>query len=99
MGEMTASRVVTVQNPAGLHLRPVTRIAETAIRFQARIEIVKEGLRVDARSVLDLATLVAKQGDVLRLEAEGADAEAALQSLEELFSSESFINTTTKSGD
>jgi len=96
---MTVSREVTVLNPSGLHLRPASLIAETASRFTARIEIVKESLRVNARSILELATLVARQGDVLRLEADGADAELALQALEALFSSESFIQPSPKTED
>jgi phosphotransferase system HPr (HPr) family protein len=55
-----------------------------AKQFQSRIELVHEDRRVEARSIIDLLTLGAGPGTELLLEAEGDDAEAAVQALARL---------------
>ena len=84
MTEPRASRTVVVRNPQGLHARPADRFARLAGRFDATIELVKGGERVDGKSVLNILTLAAVQGTSLGLEAEGHDAEEATQALAEL---------------
>ena len=85
MAEQIAIRRVTVINPQGLHARPAHALVQLASRFQAEIEIVKEGERVDGKSILSILTLAAVQGTQLILRARGPDAEAALDALVELF--------------
>jgi phosphotransferase system HPr (HPr) family protein len=88
MTEPTATRVVIVANAQGLHARPADMVARRASRFRARIEIVKENERVDAKSVLGLLTLGAYQGVELTICACGEDAEEAIEALAELFERE-----------
>ncbi len=78
------SRTVVVSNPQGLHARPAHEFVKLASRFQAKIELVKGDERVDGKSILALLTLAAGAGTELRIEAEGGDAEAALDALAEL---------------
>ncbi len=77
-----------MKNRLGIHARPSTLIANTASKFLSRIFIVKkeeEGeMRVDARSVLGLMMLTAPQGTQLIIEAEGPDAEEAVEALVDL---------------
>ena len=75
------SRVLVICNPQGLHARPAEMIARTAQRFHSRIELRRESERVDARSIMDLLTLGAVQGTELVLEAEGDDAQEAVDVL------------------
>lgn len=56
-----------------------------AKRYQAHIEIEKDGQSVDCRSIMGILTLGAAQGVQLWLRATGEDAEEALTSLVELF--------------
>lgn len=84
MSENTVSRIVTVVNPQGLHARPAYLLAEMAAKFDARIEFIKEGERIDGKSILSILTLSAEQGTQLLIEAKGRDAEAALKALVEL---------------
>ena len=56
-----------------------------AKRFDARIEIMKEGERFDGKSILSVMTLAAVQGTKLLLLATGPDADEALGTLAELF--------------
>ena len=84
MTEYKATRCVVLNNPQGLHLRPAEIFVKRAIQFQSKIEVVKENLRVDGKSILNIITLVATEGTPLVLEATGPDAEAAIQALAEL---------------
>ena len=77
------SRVV-LTNKMGLHARPSTQIATTAGRFASDIQITKDGLVVDAKSVLELLMLAAECGATVTLRASGPDAEQAVAALETL---------------
>lgn len=71
----------TIQNPTGLHARPARHFAEVAATFTSTIRVHKGAKSVNGKSVLAMLTLGARHRDVLRIEAEGADAEAALEQL------------------
>jgi phosphocarrier protein HPr len=75
------TRVIVIRNSQGLHARPAEMFARTAQRFHSKIELRKDTQRVDARSIMDLLTLGALQGTELVLEAEGDDAEQAVETL------------------
>ncbi len=77
------SRVV-LTNKMGLHARPSTQIATTAGRFASEIQITKDGLVVDAKSVLELLMLAAECGSELIITANGEDAEPAVKALASL---------------
>lgn len=79
------ARTVVVVNQLGLHARPAARLAQEAQNFDAEISVVCDDQEVDAKSILDILTLAAAQGSTLELRADGGDAEAALDCLEELF--------------
>ena len=72
---------VVLTNKMGLHARPSTQIATTAGRFASDIQITKDGLVVDAKSVLELLMLAAECGSELVVTADGADAEDAVKAL------------------
>jgi phosphocarrier protein len=76
--------MVVVTNPQGLHARPADLFVKLASRYESTIEVIKDGERVDGKSILAILTLAAVQGTNLRIEANGPDAEAALQALTEL---------------
>ena len=85
MSEQKLTRTVIVTNPQGLHARPADMFVKTALRYQSRIEVVKDSERVDGKSILSMLTLAAMEGTKLSLEATGADAQSALDALVELF--------------
>lgn len=84
MSESVATGQVTIQNPEGMHARPANLFVRIASRFQASVEVVKDGERVDGKSILAILTLAAEQGSELSIEARGPDAEAATRALCEL---------------
>ncbi len=68
-------------------MRPAFLIAETAKRFDSKIEMIKDDVRIDGKSALDILTLGASQGTQVALEATGPDASNAIETLQSLFAS------------
>lgn len=79
-----AEAKVVLTNKMGLHARPSTQIATTAGRFASDVQITKDGLVVDAKSVLELLMLAAECGSELAISAVGDDAQDAVQALVKL---------------
>ena len=73
----------SVEGELGLHARPAGRFVTLAGRFESEIWVARDGDEewVSGQSVLSILSLAASQGTILRLRAEGPDAEEALQSL------------------
>jgi phosphocarrier protein len=74
-------RAVQVVNEAGIHARPAAEIVKTAARFKSDVTIVKDGLDVNAKSIMGVMMLAAECGSSVRLSADGDDAEAALTAI------------------
>jgi phosphocarrier protein HPr len=87
MSEPTRTTTVTINNPQGLHMRPAYQFAQTASKFECKIELTKDDIRIDGKSVLSILTLGAAQGASVTVEATGADADQAIDVLEGLLSS------------
>ncbi len=68
-------------------MRPAYLFAETAAKFSSRIEVVKDDIRIDGKSVLSILTLGAGEGTEVAVEAEGPDATDALSALVRLVAS------------
>jgi len=81
------TRAIVIRNEQGLHARPATEFVKLAQKFRSKIMIVREGYRVEAQNMFDLLTLGAAQGTELILEAEGDDAQEAVDALAELVES------------
>ncbi len=80
---MTESEV-QVLNRLGLHARAAARFVHLANRFSSRITVVKDGTRVDGKSILGLLTLAAAKGTRLRVAADGEDEREAVDTLADL---------------
>jgi phosphocarrier protein len=61
------SKDVTVVNALGLHARSAAKIAELAGRATSKVWVQKNEERADARSILDLLTLVGEKGTNLTI--------------------------------
>lgn len=83
-----AEKNVVISNPQGLHARPAEMFARLALKFDSTIEVIRDGDHIDAKSILHILTLGAAQGTELVLQAEGDDAEAALEALVRLVESD-----------
>ncbi len=79
------TRDFTLINKYGMHVRPAGALSRLCLSFQSDITVAKDGHEVSGKSVLGLMTLEAPGGTVLRVTAEGEDAEEALDAIGELF--------------
>ena len=75
---------VTIVNRLGMHARPAAMFVRVASRFRCEIWVEKEGEEINGKSIMGLMMLAAGQGSKLRIRCEGADAQEALQELEQL---------------
>jgi len=76
---------VKVLNETGIHLRLANLIVNAASQFESDVMLEKEGLEVNAKSMLGVAMLGAEQGAELMLKIEGSDEQKALETLTGLF--------------
>jgi multiphosphoryl transfer protein len=79
-----ASREVAVPLTHGIHARPAAVLVNCAKRYGAEIALTFETKRANAKSVAALMALGVKLGDKVTVEANGADAEAAVAAVVEL---------------
>jgi phosphocarrier protein HPr len=70
-----------ITNKRGLHARASAKVVEAAARFEAEITIVKDGTRVNARSIMGLMMLAASLGSEIGVEANGPDQDAAMTAM------------------
>lgn len=78
-----------VKSEAGIHARPASAIVKKAGEFKgATIKLELAGKEVDAKRLLAVLSLGAKQGDTITVITDGEDAVAAAQAIQELIQSE-----------
>jgi len=78
------TREFTLTNKYGMHVRPAGLFAKTASRFDAEVEVEKDGNVVSGKSIMALMTLEATNGSVLKVTASGPQAKEVLDELEAL---------------
>jgi phosphocarrier protein len=75
-----------IVNRLGLHARAAAKLTHIASGFQSEIWLSRSGRRVNAKSIMGVMMLAAGKGSTVMIEAEGADADAALAALTKLIS-------------
>ena len=73
-----------IVNKLGLHARAAAKLTHIASGFQSDIWLSRAGRRVNAKSIMGAMMLAAGKGSTVTIEAEGADAQAALAALAKL---------------
>lgn len=68
-----------IKDPLGLHARLASRVIEVAKKYPCKVRVCFGGSAADAQDLLQLMGLDVRQGDQVRVEAQGADEEAAAQ--------------------
>ena len=77
-------REATIVNQEGLHARPAAKIVRLASQFDSDIEIAKDGLGVNGKSIMGVMMLAAECGSSITIRADGPDAERAVEALAKL---------------
>lgn len=74
-------REVRIVNRLGLHARAAGHFRRTAAGFKANIDVIRESMTANAKSLLGLMALEAAQGTSIIIRAKGDDAEQAVAAL------------------
>jgi len=86
MADEKLTKELTLKNKYGMHVRPAGLFAKIASRFNADVEVEKDGNVVSGKSIMALMTLEAVCGTTLRVSAWGPQAKEVLDELEALVS-------------
>lgn len=80
-------RQATIVNQDGLHARPAAQIVRLANTFDSHIELCKDGMGVNGKSIMGVMMLAAECGSSITIRADGPDAEQAVDALTTLVES------------
>ncbi len=78
------TREFVLLNKYGMHVRPAGLFAKVASRFNADVDVEKDGNFVSGKSIMALMTLEATCGSKLRVTARGVQSQEVLNELEAL---------------
>ena len=76
---------ITITNKLGLHARASAKLTQLASKFKSEIFIARGSRRVNAKSIRGVMMLAAGLGTTVTVDAEGADADRALEEIVALF--------------
>ena len=74
-------------NKSGLHARPAALFIKTAADFKSDIEIIYNGERLNAKSIMNILSLALPMGAEITISALGEDAKEAVEALVNLVES------------
>jgi phosphocarrier protein HPr len=74
-------RKATIVNSLGMHARPAARLVKLASSFQSHIELVKDGVAINGKSIMGVMMLAAECGSSITIRADGPDEAGALDAL------------------
>jgi phosphocarrier protein len=74
-------RTVEVRNRHGLHARPAAEFVKLASEFESEVQVQKDDLEVNGKSIMGVLMLAAEPGAVLTIRASGPDAGEAVEAL------------------
>ena len=81
-----ARETFAIINKLGLHARAATKLVQTASRFDAEVELEKDGHVANGKSVMGVLLLCGHQGSQVTVVARGPDALEAVRAIGALIS-------------
>lgn len=91
MSEMnSAERQFKIMNKFGIHARPAALFVKTVSQFQSDVQVEKDGHIASGKSIMGLLTLEGYYESMIKVTANGPDAEEALGALGELIENKFF---------
>ena len=85
MSEATVQeRTFEIVNTLGLHARAAAQLVQLSQRFQAEVQVCKDDLAVNGKSIMGVLMLAAAKGTQIVVRASGADAVSAMEEIGEL---------------
>jgi phosphocarrier protein len=77
-------REVEIVNKLGLHARASAKLTQLASKYQCEVSMVRNGRRVNAKSIMGVMMLAAGKGATVTLETDGPDEAEAIDALAKL---------------
>ena len=78
------NRNFKIVNRLGLHARAAAQLVQTATRFSSDINLIKEDIEVNGKSIMGILLLAAPQGTEIAVTVEGDDEQQAMDIIAEL---------------
>lgn len=75
---------IEIINKLGLHARAAAKLVSCASIYRSDVYLLRNGQRVNGKSIMGVMMLAANQGTLLQLEVDGDDENQALEALIEL---------------
>ena len=66
-------KTVTIVNKAGMHTRPASYLVKIASKYSSEFYMIKDGFKINGKSIIGVMTLAAEQGSKVILQFEGPD--------------------------
>ena len=73
-----------IVNTLGLHARAAALLVQTAQKYRSHVEILKDDVSVNGKSIMGILMLAAAKGTLVTVRAEGEDADQAMTGIGEL---------------
>jgi len=83
-GSGAVERTFEIVNALGLHARAAALLVQTAQKYRSEIEVQKDDIVVNGKSIMGILMLAAAKGSHIVVRATGEDAPQALEGLGEL---------------
>ncbi|HVO21120.1 MAG TPA: HPr family phosphocarrier protein [Anaeromyxobacter sp.] len=77
-------RTLAIINTLGLHARAAAQLVQAANKFRSDVQIEKDGMEVNGKSIMGVLTLAAAKGSQITVSIEGEDAEPAMAALAQI---------------
>ncbi|SET66593.1 phosphocarrier protein [Natronincola peptidivorans] len=75
---------IKIKNETGLNARPASLLVKEATKYKAESFIIKDGNEYNCKSIMNIMSMLARQGEEILLKVEGSDEEKAFKGLTDL---------------
>lgn len=73
-----------ITNKLGMHARAASIFVKTAEKFKCKVEMEKDGVRVNAKSIMGILMLAAPLGSIIKILTDGDNEVECLKALSDL---------------
>lgn len=80
------SKMIKINLASGLEARPVAMLVQVASQHESSIYVVDGTKKVNAKSIMGMMTLGLHVGDEIEVQADGSDAQVAIDKIEAFLS-------------
>ena len=77
-------RELEIINKLGLHARASAKLTQLAAKFESDVQVMRNGRKVNAKSIMGVMMLAAGKGSKITVEISGPDEEQAMDAISKL---------------